>query len=92
MDGTSEWVVHVNMMGSPETGSQLADKIATAFGTTIPDWIVSANGTKVVFTAKLPAANNSKALARLSGLNTGIGMPDSKITTVGTVHPVGVPQ
>ncbi|MGO4533260.1 hypothetical protein AB4Z30_29905, partial [Paenibacillus sp. 2TAF8] len=66
-------------------GSQLADKIATAFGTTIPDWIVSANGTKVVFTAKLPAANNSKALARLSGLNTGIGMPDSKITTAGAV-------
>ncbi|MGF6353262.1 hypothetical protein ABIE27_001171 [Paenibacillus sp. 4624] len=92
MDGASEWVVHVNMMGSPETGSELADKIATAFGTTIPDWNVSASGTKVIFTAKLPAANNSKALARLSGLNTGIGMPDSKITTVGAAHPVGVPQ
>ncbi|WP_186375621.1 hypothetical protein, partial [Paenibacillus xylanexedens] len=62
-----------------------ANKIATAFGTTIPDWTVSADGTKVIFTAKLPAANNSKALARLSGLNTGIGMPDSKITTVGAV-------
>ncbi|WP_186375619.1 hypothetical protein, partial [Paenibacillus xylanexedens] len=48
MDGTSEWVVHVNMMGSPETGSQLANKIATAFGTTIPDWTVSADGTKVI--------------------------------------------
>ncbi|MBU5352864.1 S-layer homology domain-containing protein [Paenibacillus barcinonensis] len=91
-DGVSAWTVHVNMLGSPESGSELADKIATAFGTTIPDWNVSASGTKVIFTAKLPAENKSKALARLSGLNTGIGMLDSKITTTGAVRPGGVQQ
>ncbi|WP_449009136.1 S-layer homology domain-containing protein [Paenibacillus taichungensis] len=91
-DGIFSWTAYVSMMGSPETGSELADKIAAAFGSTIPNWIVTARGREVIFTAELPSENNIKAMARLSGLNTGIGMPDSTVTTVGAAHPVGDAQ
>ncbi|WP_179088732.1 hypothetical protein, partial [Paenibacillus amylolyticus] len=91
-DGISSWTAYVSMMGSPETGSDLADKIVSAFGSTIPNWIVSSRGSEVIFTAKFPAENNIKAMARLSGLNTGIGMPDSSITSVGTAPLQGTAQ
>ncbi|WP_339186211.1 S-layer homology domain-containing protein [Paenibacillus sp. FSL R5-0490] len=91
-DGVSSWTAYVSMMGSPETGSDLADKIVAAFGNTIPNWIVSSRGSDVIFTAEFPAENNIKAMARLSGLNTGIGMPDSTITTVGAPYPTGEAQ
>ncbi|PKQ87199.1 hypothetical protein CXK86_31630, partial [Paenibacillus sp. BGI2013] len=91
-DGISSWTAYVSMMGSPETGSDLADKIVSAFGSVIPNWIVSSRGSEVIFTAKFPAENNIKAMARLSGLNTGIGMPDSSITSVGTAPLQGTAQ
>ncbi|WP_408895233.1 S-layer homology domain-containing protein [Paenibacillus taichungensis] len=91
-DGVSSWTAYVSMMGSPETGSDLANKIAAAFGSMIPNWIVSSRGSDVIFTAEFPAENNIKAMARLSGLNTGIGMPDSTITTVGAPYPTGEAQ
>ncbi|MBP1996967.1 S-layer homology domain-containing protein [Paenibacillus eucommiae] len=90
-DGVTSVSVNVMMLDFPETGAQLAAKIATAFGTSIPGWNVSASHTSVVFTANSPAANNTKAGARLSGTTTGIGMPDSTITTLGTATP-GIAQ
>jgi hypothetical protein len=86
-DGISSWTAYVSMMGSPETGSELADKIAAAFGSSIPDWIVSSRSSEVIFTAQFPAENNIRVMARLSGMNTGIGMADSTVTTVGAAHP-----
>ncbi|MFW5438513.1 S-layer homology domain-containing protein [Paenibacillus apiarius] len=82
MDGVASVTVNVMTLDT-ETGAQLADKIAAAFGSSIPGWNVSTNSSRVIFTANAPAANNTKAVARLSGDYTGIGMPDSTITTLG---------
>ncbi|NEW09080.1 S-layer homology domain-containing protein [Paenibacillus sp. SYP-B3998] len=91
-DGTTSVSVNVTMLDSPETGAQLATKIAAAFGTSIPGWNVSASSTSVLFTANVPAVNNTKAVARLSGMATGIGMPDSTITIPGAAMPTGIAQ
>ncbi|MCE5169116.1 S-layer homology domain-containing protein [Paenibacillus profundus] len=81
-DGVASVTVNVMTLDT-ETVAQLADKIAAAFGSSIPGWNVSTNSSRVLFTANAPAANNTKAVARLSGDFIGIGMPDSTITTLG---------
>ncbi|OPH54642.1 hypothetical protein BC351_30965 [Paenibacillus ferrarius] len=91
-DGVTSVSVNVLMLDFPETGTQLAVKIAAAFGNSIPGWNVSTDSTRVLFTANFPAANNTKAAARLSGAATGIGMPDSTITTAGSVSTGGIAQ
>ncbi|GAV13399.1 S-layer homology domain-containing protein [Paenibacillus sp. NAIST15-1] len=82
-DGISTVTIKTTLLDYPETGAQLAEKIAAAFGNSIPGWIVSTDYTRVLFTANAPAENNPKAVARLSGDHTGVGMPDSTITTLG---------
>ncbi|WP_175400661.1 hypothetical protein, partial [Paenibacillus sp. KS1] len=82
-DGISTKTVYLTMLGDPETGDELASKIAAAFGNSIPGWNVTTDHTRVLFKAYAPAENNPKAFARLSGLDSGVGMPDSTITTLG---------
>ncbi|GAA0133758.1 hypothetical protein YSY43_05980 [Paenibacillus sp. YSY-4.3] len=91
-DGVSTVIVDVMMLDFPETGAQLADKIAAAFGNSIPGWSVTSNYIDVVFTANMPADNNEKAVAKFSGAMTGVGMPDSIITTEGDPTPTGTSQ
>ncbi|NOJ73707.1 S-layer homology domain-containing protein [Paenibacillus alvei] len=92
-DGISTVTIKTTLLDYPETGAQLAEKIAAAFGNSIPGWTVSTDYTRVLFTANAPAENNPKAVARLSGDRTGIGMVDSTITTLGNPDaPAGAAQ
>ncbi|BFH16684.1 hypothetical protein J6TS7_58120 [Paenibacillus dendritiformis] len=83
-DGTRPVRVQIYLEGI-ETAEEVAAKIASAFGSSIPGWNVAATGSDVEFIAQTPADNNEN-VSIIIFVASGVGAPTSTITTPGDLN------